>query len=100
MQVILSLFFSVKATRSSSVTPLRVGRVVLMKMLWVGGIWSSMVWRASRSAKGSPPVKTKSHLGVMLSMVRMLSQIFSRLKPTGFSYSCLLMQKGQWLPQS
>ena len=49
---------------------------------------------------GSPPVKTKSHAGVISSIVRMLRRIAFRLKPVQSSYSCLLMQKGQWLLQS
>ena len=52
------------------------------------------------SEKGSPPVKTKSQRGVMASMRRMLSRIFSREKPVMSAYSSLLMQNGQWFLQS
>ena len=57
---------------------------------------SSILCRAFRSASGSPPVNTKSHRGVMPSMMRMLSKIFSRLNPEQSAYSFLLMQNGQW----
>ena len=77
-----------------------MGSVVLMKTRWVVGTQSSITCRDSMFAMGSPPVKTKSQRGVMASMTRMLSQIFSREKPSMFAYSCLLMQKGQWLLQS
>ena len=100
MQVILPLFFSAKATISSSVTPFSSGSVVLMYTLWVVGMASSITCRESRLAKGSPPVNTKSHSGVMASMVRMLSQMASALKPVMSAYSFLLIQNGQLLPQS
>lgn len=48
------------------------GRVVLIYTLWVVGILSSITWRDSRLAKGSPPVKTKSQSGVMASIRSML----------------------------
>ena len=41
-------------------TYMETGRVVLMYTLWVVGIWSSIICRDARLAKGSPPVKTKS----------------------------------------
>ena len=73
--------------------PLR--KVVLIKILWVLGMASSIFWRDPRSAKGSPPVKTKSQRGVISSMVWMLRRMASRLKPEQSAYSFLLMQKGQ-----
>ena len=54
-----------------------------------------MDWRTWRSAKGSPPVNTKSQSGVMASIRRMLARIFSAEKPVRSAYSPLLMQKGQ-----
>ena len=95
MQVILCLFRSAKARMSSSVWSWDTGNVVLMNTRWVVGISSSMSCNFSMSAKGSPPVNTKSHLGVMASIRRMLSMIFSREKPVMSAYSPLLMQKGQ-----
>ena len=56
---------------------------------------SSICCKAFRSARGSPPVNTKSHRGVMLSITRMLARIFSSEKPEQSAYSFLLMQKGQ-----
>ena len=100
MQVILCLFFSTNARMSASDWCSDTGRVVLIYTLWVAGIWSSITWRDSRLARGSPPVKTKSQYGVMVSIRRMLAQIFSREKPVMSAYSPLLMQKGQWFLQS
>ena len=100
MQVILPLLRWVKATMSSSLWCSKTGRVVLMKTRWVVGISSSIRCRAWMSEKGSPPVKTKSQRGVMASMRRMLSRIFSREKPVMSAYSSLLMQNGQWFLQS
>ena len=100
MQVILSLFFSRKPRTSSSVSPGYTGSVVLMNTRCVVGILSSMTWRESRLAMGSPPVNTKSQYGVILSMRSMLLQIFLRLKPRMSAYSGLFMQNGQLLRQS
>ena len=61
---------------------------------------SSICCRASKFASGSPPVNTKSHAGVMESMIRMLRRMASKLKPEQSAYSFLLMQNGQWLAQS
>jgi len=100
MQVILCLFRSANARMSASDWCSETGRVVLIYTLWVVGILSSITWRDSRLAKGSPPVKTKSQSGVMASIRSMLRQIFSREKPVISAYSPLLMQKGQWFLQS
>lgn len=55
----------------------KTGKVVLMYTLCVTGIQSSIRCSDSILAKGSPPVKTKSQNGVMLSIRRMLRQIAS-----------------------
>ena len=95
MQVILSRLRSVKAIISSAEYFCCTGKVVLIKILWVLGMASSIFWRDPRSARGSPPVKTKSQRGVISSMVWMLRRMASRLKPEQSAYSFLLMQKGQ-----
>ena len=100
MQVILSLFTRVNSMMRSSGNNLDTGRVVLMNTRCPSGMQSIITCSPSGLEKGSPPVKTKSHLGVMSWNMRMLSQTFSTLKPTGFLYSCLLMQKGQLFRQS
>ena len=100
MQVSLSLFTRVNSMIRSSGKSRDTGRVVLMNTRWPSGMQSIITCRPSGSEKGSPPVKTKSHLGVMPWNMRMLSQTFSTLKPSGCLYSCLLMQKGQWFLQS
>lgn len=51
--------------------------------------------------KGSPPVKTKSHLGVMASHpADALDNLLQREARLMSPYSSLLIQKGQWFLQS
>ena len=100
MQVILSALRRVKSIISSALQPGCTGNVVLIYTLCVPGITSSIRCRSPSWAKGSPPVKTKSHSGVMASITAIDLRIASTLKPVQSAYSFLLIQKGQWLRQS
>ena len=100
MQVILSALRRVKSIISSALQPGCTGNVVLIYTLCVPGIASSIRCRSPSWANGSPPVKTKSHSGVMASITAMDLRIASTLKPVQSAYSFLLIQKGQWLRQS